>query len=166
MRRRGRHGEAGRSLAELIVALAASTFVALVAIGFQLSGSRWYQSDRNTAEALQPVRDAADYIARDLRVARNVECCTDGKLVLHQKREVNLYTVTYRLESGKLLRSTVKDYDSLTAAESTVVTGLIRFEPSLDGGAVVILLGAESGIPSPVAREVTLKLVPRMGVMP
>lgn len=158
-------GREGRALAELLAALAIAGLIGSLLMAMQVHGYRWSQADQRRAAALGAPRNAVDIIARDLRVAYHFECCADGILAMHQRHEVDLLLITYRLEGDRLVRSLVRNYDPATVQEWTVVRGLTRFElTAMDERIRVRLESAPSATerPGPLQTE----LIWRLGVMP
>lgn len=166
LRHARRHNQSGHTLVEAMVAGAVSLIVVIVAVSFLMLSGRWDRLDRNEAGALGPLRDAADYISRDTRIADHVECCPDGQLILHQKRETHLYKVTYSLSGDRLIRSQMVDYDPLQVSEQAVVYGLTGLSLSVSGSTIRIDLTSESGLAQPVTLSVNMGLIPRLGVVP
>lgn len=158
--------QSGRTLAEVLVALLLSVLVGLALVGLQMSANRWYRSDQQAVVPLGPMRNALDHIARDLRTAGHAECCSGGKLILHQRHETHLYQITYWLDGDQLKRSVMTNYDPTLVTERTLVRGLKSFTPALSGEKVLIALEAESTGPDGVVRRIETELVPRLGVMP
>lgn len=59
--------EAGRTLAEVLVALLLAVVVGLALVSLQQNAYRWNRADRQAVAPLGPIRNALDHIARDLR---------------------------------------------------------------------------------------------------
>lgn len=158
--------QTGRTLAEILVAMALAGLIGLALYGMQMNALRWSKADQKAAQPLEPIRGAIDHLSRDVRIASLVECCDGGSLFLHQKLQTEMALVTYFLEGNELKRRIMLGYNPVRTTERTVVRRVKTFTPTMSGDLIHLILEAESAGPDPAVLRAELELAPRLGVMP
>ncbi len=172
---RKRAGQLGRTLPELIVAAAILVTVTLILAGAQITTFKWYRADQRAADVVRPVRDAVDYLARDVEIATSIAVTnTNSRLELTQKKQsgtdITEYTVHYWLDGDQLMREETPDGG--TAQTRVVVRGLSYFyvdavkdDPTDSAPSRArVVLRAKSSADNSVQRELDVELVSRMEV--
>lgn len=148
----------GRTIVEVLVASA----VAIIVIGgisnAQVNALRWYQADVRRLEPLQPMRDAADIIARDVRAAVKPPWESGGDLfvpVTHERDDPWTFVARYHLAGTDLQRI-------VGGTTRVIARNVVQFAPTASGGVVTIQMAAEAdALPggAPFRQELTLELL-------
>ncbi|MFZ5816326.1 MAG: PilW family protein [Bacillota bacterium] len=181
MRRECRDGEAGRTIAEMLVAMAILAMVISLVTSMQISVYRGSAEDQALGNVMRPVRDAVDHIHKDVEIAFRVSTPSDaavtggkylelGQLINGQKK-----VVFFWLQGTELIRAEQSvaewgDGDRATATPRTVVYGLSPVSGSLpfarvgSGTVRVILQATSTESRSTETREVQVDLTSRKEV--
>lgn len=162
-------GQAGRTLVELIVAMAILTIVSLLITGAQINMYRWEKADQRTANLLRPLREGADRIATDIEIAMDVHITYVGSataLRIFQVRDGVDYTITYWQQGTELMREQERSSDGAIRTQ-TVAFGLAPdgggFLPDWDASErrAQIRLEAQDPGDETVARTLAFTVAPR-----
>ncbi len=162
---RVRRDSSGLTIAELLVAMAISAMVVGLITSTQIAALRWSRKDAETANLNRPLREATNFLTRDIEFASGWEVVGGELRLVRDRRSVTNAllqdSIVYSLDNGTLKRAETPD-GAATATVTLLTRGLDSFEPSISANGLIRVRFVVSGTGSD--RELMIEILPRKGV--
>lgn len=158
---------AGRTLIELLVAMAIASMVTLMLGSIVILGLRFSRSSQFEDQRVYPVRNGFDRIVQDLRLTEGTLPCGTGAtptVVLRQK-DNSLEFVQYAHDpaSKRVVRYSYPDWGCTAGTETTIAYQITDFRITFHSGArFTVFMEARSNDPDSTPFRITQEVMGRV----